>query len=657
MSHGNFGRLTRLLTTIAILSLLTACSTGKDTPVRVHKPAEKTPSVPAIADIRSPEAIDAESKGDFQAAAREYNRLAESATTPQKEEYQLLAAAVLLRGNYTEQAQRAVQTIQTNGLPPHVILRHRMLIARLAIHERRIEDAYTALSETPNKSLLTQELTKEFFQLRAEIQHQRGDGLAALRDYIAYRPLLTDLPEIYTQQSRLWNMLMAYDDPTLMRFSEQTADEVERGWLALALLSKRAELPSVQLSKEILMWRDRFPLHPATEEVIQAVLALQQDQTYRPKQIALILPESGAFAASGTAVRDGFVAAFFARSDRDYTPLIRMYDTGESVDQASRAYDMAVQDGAELIVGPLSKDSLNALASLETLPVPTVGLNYASNEGPVARNLYQFGLAPEGEAMQIAERAWLDGHNQAIALVPEGNWGARIIEAFNSRWQQLGGSVLEIQTYPANANDFSTPLQQLLSIDESRARAQALRTVIGQMPKFDPRRRKDVDFIFVAALPHQARQIRPQLKFFYAQDLNIYGTSHIFTGTIDAKRDRDMDDIVFADMPWTVQPSESGARLWSTIETQFPKSAPVYKRLYALGADSFNLIPNLRRLNAYGFQTFQGETGYLSIDEFGRLRRQLVWAKFINGVPTPIDSVSNETPNETTVNTNEIQPF
>ncbi len=636
--------LRNLVAAVAVAGFMTACTTGKDVPGKVRKMPEAAPQAKVVVDTRSPSAMEAESRGDFQAAAREYYRLADAADSPLKEDYLLHAAATLLRGNFIEQADRAARVIPSSGLPTALAVRHRTLLAKIALQQSKLDEAYSLLAESPSAAAIPDDVLIDFFQLRAEINTQRNDALAALRDYIAYRPALKDLPEIHVNQSRLWNMLMRYDDTELQQLAQQAQDDTESGWLVLAHLAKSFELPTIQLSKEIQTWRDRYPLHPATEELIQSVLALQGDQTYAPKQIALLLPESGAFAPSGTAVRDGFLAAFFARANRDYTPLVRVYDTGELVEQTLRAYDQAVQDGAEFIIGPLSKESVSTLATAERLPVPTLGLNYAATEGPSAANLYQFGLAPEDEARQVAERAWLDGNNQAIALVPEGSWGARIVAAFRSNWEQLGGSTIEVQSYPANANDFSDPLQQLLSIDESRARAQDIRAVIGQTVKFEPRRRKDVDFIFIAALPHQARQIRPQLKFFYAADLQIYGTSHVFTGSIDAARDRDMDDVVFCDMPWTINPDADAVQLWRAIETQFPKAAPVYKRLYALGADSFNIIPHLRRLSAYPFQTHQGQTGYLSINEYGHFRRQLVWAKFVNGRPVPADSPAAEAP-------------
>ncbi len=70
-------------------------------------------------------------------------------------------------------------------------------------------------------------------------------------------------------------------------------------------------------------------------------------------------------------------------------------------------------------------------------------------EGAAPAQLYQFALAPEDEARQAAERASLDGHTRALAMVPAGAWGARQLQAFTDRFQELGGTVIRAERYGA----------------------------------------------------------------------------------------------------------------------------------------------------------------------------------------------------------------
>ena len=237
----------------------------------------------------------------------------------------------------------------------------------------------------------------------------------------------------------------------------------------------------------------------------------------------------------------------------------------------------------------------------------------------------------------MAQRTWLDGHVYALALVPSGPWGERVFNAFRTRWEELGGTLLEHQRYNATDNDFSLPIKRLLDIDDSRRRYRRLHTLLKRNLKYTPRRRKDVDFVFIAAYPRQARQIRPQLKFFHAADLPVYATSHVFTGNLNREKDRDMDGLYFGDMPWVLAESRSHSGLRNDIEPYISSVGRSLQRLFALGIDAFNIIAALNPLRAYPYERFDGETGSLSLDERNRIHRQLTWVRFRSGQPVLID--------------------
>ena len=68
------------------------------------------------------------------------------------------------------------------------------------------------------------------------------------------------------------------------------------------------------------------------------------------------------------------------------------------------------------VVGPLLKPELEAI--LDSAGVtPTLALNSLENETSAA-NFYQFALAPEDEASQVARYAVANGAVNAAALVP-----------------------------------------------------------------------------------------------------------------------------------------------------------------------------------------------------------------------------------------------
>lgn len=267
-------------------------------------------------------------------------------------------------------------------------------------------------------------------------------------------------------------------------------------------------------------------------------------------------------------------------------------------------------------------------------PVSTeedAGPNGTRDSG-LPKALYQFALSPEGEAGRVAERAWFDGHERAGVIVPEGAWGQRVAEAFTAAWERLGGVVVESQTYSNDTPEMSASVERLLNVNESRGRWLALRRLLGRDIEYEPRVRKDIDFVFMAAFPRQARQLRPQLKFHKAENLPVYATSHVFAGVEDASADRDIDGVIFGDMPWVLLPQAANA-LRENIKNAWPDSFEDYVRLYAFGVDAYHVIPHLGKLRARRYATFNGETGRLSLDAANRIQRQLVWAEFRDGVP------------------------
>ncbi|MEO7386175.1 MAG: penicillin-binding protein activator, partial [Gammaproteobacteria bacterium] len=77
--------------------------------------------------------------------------------------------------------------------------------------------------------------------------------------------------------------------------------------------------------------------------------------------VALLVPLSGRQEALGTAVRDGFIAALLeGPGSGRYTTLI----IDESRVGAVEAHRQALQAGARVLVGPLLKESVQALAPL-----------------------------------------------------------------------------------------------------------------------------------------------------------------------------------------------------------------------------------------------------------------------------------------------------
>lgn len=356
----------------------------------------------------------------------------------------------------------------------------------------------------------------------------------------------------------------------------------------------------------------------------------------QPQKIALLLPFRGGYRKAAEAVRDGFIVAWHDADD--YKPALRIYDANAL--NVEQIYAQAVAEGADFVVGPLEKQAVEELAKLTDLPVPVLALNQTqagSGEKPAAGSgvlpsLMQFGLSPEGEARQVAQRAWLDGRGKALVIVPSDPWGQRLHRAFRDAWLPLGGRVLERVSYDPQSKDYSLPVRRLLNIDASEERARRLRRKLNVALRSEARLRQDADMIFMAAFPVAARQLVPQFRFHKAEGLPVYATSHVFTGSVNPQADADMNEIMFADLPWILLPRAGASSLRALVDEHFQASS-AYRRLHALGVDAFRLIPHLPRLALDGAASFAGATGLLTMAGDGRINRQLLWSRIVNGEP------------------------
>ncbi|WP_455376340.1 penicillin-binding protein activator [Kaarinaea lacus] len=572
--------------------------------------------------------------GRYLDAALLLSELAASVSSPKKQEYQLQIASLLLQGNYLLQAEQILAEINVDGLDSSFQIRKTLLGAQLALSQQKPEEAISQLNSlTDIIKSADPELQREFYNKQIDAFYSTRDfaGSAVARQ--ALNDLIKDEEQIKENHEIILRDLQELSPSELSSLSDRPFDSTMAGWVALAYIAKTAG-DETQAQQNIDAWMEKYPNHPVDLSILKTIISQQPEALGRPTQIALILPVKGRFAKAARAVQDGFLAGYYNQKDEAHKPKIRIYEEGEDPKQIRNVYDQAVSDGADFVVGPLNKTSVNELAATNDFPVPVLALNYSESASDSSTNLFQMSLSPEQEARQVAEHAWLDGHHKAAAIIPNTNWGDRVFEAFKSRWEELGGEVVEVQSYNAKKSDYGLPIKKLLNIDESEQRAKDIKDLINMKMEYEPRRRNDVDMIFMAAFSRQGRLLRPQLRFHRASKTPVYATSHVYSGTLQPNMDRDMNDVKFSDMPWTLSKNDG---LKKRIEQLWPDSSKRYMRLYALGIDAFDVIPELNRLRRNQFSSYQGETGLLYIDVNNRLLRRLVWAQFVNGRPRVLD--------------------
>lgn len=576
-------------------------------------------------------------EGQFLDAALAYSKLAISSKSPLSQHFSLRAAELLMDGNYVPQSYQLLNEIDGSNLPTDLQIRIGLLSAQIAIARQLPDEALSSL-DSISQSVTTENIVEKqrYHRLRANALLQQERHLESARERIELEALITDTESQLANQEMIVSTLQLLPSAQLQSsLSDDTTDNLN-GWLELISIGQR--MADSGDDSDLQSWRLRYPLHPAMDIIINNIVSARPMAFRLPTQIALILPLNNRFAKAADAIRDGFLAAYYAQPASTtgpsvIVPSIRIYDEGDDPENVDFAYAQAINDGAEFVVGPLNKEAVNHLASREELPVPILALNYTEQKENLPSNLFQLSLSPEQEARQVAERAWLDGHSRAAIITPDTAWGNRVAKAFSERWIQFDGHVVEKQTYDAKKSDYSLPIRRLLNVDESEERQKLLRLTLGSKIEFIPRRRQDIDFIFMAASSRQARLIRPQLRFHHAPKIPVYTTSHSYGGTVDPDMDRDMDGVQFSDMPWTLKNPGPDNHLKADIRANWPEMEKRYSRLYAMGIDAYFIIGQLNELRRNRSSYYEGETGNLSLDINNRLQRRLVWARFEHGIP------------------------
>lgn len=611
--------LARLAAAALLLLVLGGCeTTGFDGPGR--RPAEGRAERLAAS-------------GQHADAAGVYIGLAAAASGIERDRLTLLAVEQWLDAGDAERAGNAMAGVP-RPVDPALLRLWSTNSAALLLYRGDADAALDILEPMSRDSLpLTHRLRVE--ALRADAWIQKRDPTRAIELMIHRESWLKDSNAIEQNRWRLWQGLLVSDPQVLRSAAELALDRTVKGWLTLASLATSTGQQGVGWANGAARWRDAYGEHPAVVIVNRLDIPAELTLDY-PRQIALVLPLTGRAAAAGRALQNGFMGAYFsALTGFEEAQTIRVYDVNEE-GGPSAAYDAAVSDGAEFVIGPLLRDNVVALANDILVPVPVLTLNYLPEDTLAPPGLYQFALAPEDEARAAATRAIADGYRRGVALVPNNDWGRRLLTSFSNEFENLGGTLLDYRSYTPTNPDYSIAIEDLMALSGSVQRYQRLRANIGGPLQFDPRRRQDSEFIFLAADAPAGRLLKSQLKFHYSGDLPVYSTSAIYA--MDGRSNADLDGIMFADTPWVVDPHAGIGQLPPMYNEYWPSERRL-GRLHAMGYDAYQLIAVLFSSRNGFVPEIRGATGQLYLDEDGRVRRKLAWAQFRGGEPEPLPHV------------------
>jgi uncharacterized protein len=586
-NRGFFMRLRRLIASGLLISLLLSACVPSIVP---RSPAE-------IAAAQN--AADLASQGQFDRAAQAYLMLAQD-NPGRADHYNLLAAEAYREENALDRAAPIVAGIQRKQLTDDEPVRLDLLQAEIALH-RNNPTAALQLTSQPDASVPP--------NLRPRLLTLRADALAATNDYWAAARTRVELD----------NQLQGLD-------RTQNRDAAIALLARLGIPALKARAAAMQPGDLMLPWVDEALGHlgvtvasaqPSLEQPVGTLVPgsnASVRQGYKmPARIALLLPNSDGLVAVGSAVREGFFAAYF-QSANTHAPRasIRVYDSGASAASAIKAYNQAVSDGAQLVVGPLTHNEVMGVLGQASLPVPVLALNRSDNKNLPAGNASQFALLPEDEGAQAADHMMDRGIHNAYVFTSNDDFAKRAAAAFKMEWQAKGGQLAGNAQIPTGDVNYGDAIN---GMNLGGAGSDA--------------------GIFISMRVDQARMLLPQLRVARI-NLPVFATSHVYGGSDNATADRDLEGVEFCDAPWLFD-AQAGLPSYQDLAAQLPAARGATAQLFAFGMDAWNLVPYLDWLRSNPGSYLPGATGQLAMDTFGHINRVLAWLKFQDGVARPMN--------------------
>ena len=265
-------------------------------------------------------------------------------------------------------------------------------------------------------------------------------------------------------------------------------------------------------------------------------------------------------------------------------------DDGGTPQGAQAAAQQAINEGAEIIVGPLFAQSVSAVGQVargRNIPV----IAFSTDASVAARGVYLLSFLPETDVRRIVDFAVSRGKRSFAALLPDNAYGTVVEAAFQQEVSRRGGRVVVLEKYPTDANRM----------------AEAARRV-GQASN-------QVDSIFI---PDGADAVPQVVQALASSGVNLKRVQLLGTGLWDDPR---IFSTAALDGGWYAAPESTGFRNFSARYRARYGQDPV--RTATLAYDAVALVAALVKTQGpqrFSEQVLTNASGFAGIDGVFRFR-------------------------------------
>ena len=198
----------------------------------------------------------------------------------------------------------------------------------------------------------------------------------------------------------------------------------------------------------------------------------------QPVQVALLVP-GGTSAGSDAFLAQNFEnAARMAIADLNGAQIdLRVYNTGSDPAQAATVARMAVDDGAQIILGPLFAEAANA-AGVAVAGSNVNVLAFSNNTSIAGGNVFILGQTFDNTARRLVQYASRQGVNRFMIAHGQDIGGEMGRDAIARAVSQNGSQVVATESYPLSQAGIFSSTRRLVGAADSNG-AQAIFTTAG----------------------------------------------------------------------------------------------------------------------------------------------------------------------------------
>ena len=235
-----------------------------------------------------------------------------------------------------------------------------------------------------------------------------------------------------------------------------------RGVLAAGLAVLLSACSGTLSSSDMLGTSSAAPA--GAEQVAQSAIGTGQTK------VGLLLPLSapGNAGLAGQAMRNAAELALAEFNGANVQLLVK--DDDGSAQGAQQAAQQAIDEGAEIILGPLFAQSVTPAAqAARARSVPVIAFSTDSNVA--GRGVFLLSFLPESDVDRIVGYTIAQGRRSFVALVPDNAYGSVVEAEFKQVVARKGGRVVAVERYAADGSKMTEPARL---VAEAAARADVL---------------------------------------------------------------------------------------------------------------------------------------------------------------------------------------